>query len=219
MSVGFIWSTLAGYLAPLVSAAADRPDQLDLSVTQLRFVEQIAALRRGDVDLLVTRALGADTEFVQTTLNRERSYLAVPAAHPLADRETISIGALHGASVVALDPDAIPGAFEAGRRRLLEQGVVPTSVHLAGSPSEALALVAGGVGIYCWMPGTAILPHAGVVYRELEQVTMRTLLVRRPEPPPPGVAAVANLITGLFSDASGAFDDVVGGLEMSATAG
>jgi hypothetical protein len=40
-------------------------------------------------------------------------------------------------------------------------------------------------------------------------------MLRRPEPPSPAVAAVAALIEELFSDASGASDDGVSGLELS----
>jgi DNA-binding transcriptional LysR family regulator len=216
VTVGFVWSTLSGYLAPLVSAAADSRRRLDVSVTHLRFTDLAPSLRRGDVDLLITRALGVETEFVIQELNREPSVVAVPERHPLAEREALHPGDLTGQPLITLGPEVIPGLFEIGRERLLAQGIVPRSTRSAGSPSEALALAAAEAGIYYHLPRSAALPHVGVVYRELRGVKMRTLLARRPEPPSPAVRAVADLVTELFGDADSASDDAVMGLEASA---
>jgi DNA-binding transcriptional LysR family regulator len=216
--VGFVWSTLSGYLAPLVSAADDSRRGIDLSVSHLRFTDLIPALRRGDVDLLITRALGAKTEFVLDTLNREPAVVAVPEHHPLTRLEVLRLRDLRGVPFVTLGPDVIPGLFEASRARLLDQGIVPSANRHAGSPSEALALVAAGVGIYYSLPASAVLPHAGVVYREVQGVTIRTLLARRPEPPSPAVKAIAELIAELFSDAYDASNDALAGLVGSPAA-
>jgi DNA-binding transcriptional LysR family regulator len=201
VTVGFVWSTLAGYLAPLLSAAADSGRRIDLSVSHLRYTELVGALRRGDVDLLITRALGTETEFVVTTLNREPSVLAVPEHDPLAARDVVRVEQLHGQPIVTLGPDVIPGVFEASRARLLGRGIVPSAHRHASSPSEALALVAAGVGVYYQLPVTAALPQAGVVYRRLDGMTQRTLLARRPEPPSPALTAVIELIGELFGNA------------------
>jgi DNA-binding transcriptional LysR family regulator len=213
VTVGFVWSTLSGYLAPLVSAAGDSRRHIDVSVSHLRFTDLVPALRRGDVDLLITRALGAKTEFVIDTLNRERTVVAIPERHPLARLDVLLPGDLAGAPFVTLGPDVLPGLFEASRARLLDQGIVPSANRHAGSPSHALALVAAGVGIYYSLPASAVLPHAGVVYREVQGMTIRTLLARRPEPPSPAVKAVAKLITELFTDAHDASNDAAGRLE------
>jgi DNA-binding transcriptional LysR family regulator len=207
VTVGFVWSTLSGYLAPLLSAAADSRRRIDVSVSHLRFTDLVSALRRGEVDLLITRALGSETEFVLDTLNREPAVVAIPERHPLARLEVLAPRDLDGEPLVTLGRDVIPGLFQAGRARLLEQGIVPSADRHARSPSEALALVAAGVGIYYSLPASAVLAHAGVVYREVGGVTIRTLLARRPEPPSPAVKAVAELIAELFSDAHNASDD------------
>ena len=212
VTVGFVWSTLSGYLAPLLSAAGDSRRRIDLAVSHLRFTDLVPALRRGEVDLLITRALGAKTEFVLETLNREPTVVAIPERHPLARLDVLLPHDLDGAPFVTLGPDVLPGLFEASRARLLDRGIVPSSNRHAGSPSEALALVAAGVGIYYSLPASAVLPHPGVVYRELQGMTIRTLLVRRPEPPSPAVKAVAELITELFSDAHDASNDALAGL-------
>jgi DNA-binding transcriptional LysR family regulator len=144
VTVGLVWSTLSGYLAPLLSAAGDSRRRLDVSVTHLRFTDLVPALRRGDVDLLISRSFGVDTEFVLETLNHEPTVVALPERHPLAGVGQLLPRDLHGEPLVTLGPDVIPGLFAVGRARLLERGIVPSANRHAGSPSEALALVAAG---------------------------------------------------------------------------
>src|SRR5262245_16351349 len=55
VSVAFLWSTLGGYLAPLVSAAAERHPDIALSVSQITYIELLPAIRRGDVDMAISR--------------------------------------------------------------------------------------------------------------------------------------------------------------------
>jgi DNA-binding transcriptional LysR family regulator len=204
VSVGFIWSKLGGYLAPLVAAAAERHPQIELSVRQLRFRDLAPAMRRGDVDLLISRSLAQRTELVEFTLNHERSLVAIPERHPLARRRKIALRQLHGEPLVTLSREVISDAFDASVASLRREGVVPSAHRTASAPMEALALVAAGVGIYYRMPASALIPQPGVAYCELDGVPMCTLLIRRPEPPSPAVAAIAALIEELFSDASGA---------------
>lgn len=216
VSVGFIWSTLNGYLAPLVAAAAERRPEITLTVTQLRFADLVGAVRRGDADLMITRAPALEHDLVEVTLNREPSVLAIPRDHPLAAQDRVSVGQLHDEPLVTLSPEVIPGAYEAGRRALIDNGISPAGHRQANSASEALALVSAGLGIYYRMPASAVVPQPGVVYRELEGVPMRTVLLRRPEPPSPAVAAIAELIQELFGDARGASNNAVPALEDAA---
>jgi hypothetical protein len=63
-----------------VAAATEGHRDIELAVSQLRFGELAGALRRGDVDLAISRVLLEETELIEVTLNREPSVLAVPEA-------------------------------------------------------------------------------------------------------------------------------------------
>ena len=206
VAVGFIWSTLNGYLAPLVAAAAERHPQIELAVTQLRFVDHDHALRRGEVDLVITRAFSPAPGFVVSELNREPSVVAVPAAHPLAERPAVAVEDLDGQPLIALGRETIPVAYEAEAGRLTGT-VRPAKLHHASSPSEALARVAAGLGIYYRMAASAAVAQPGVAYRELRHSPIRTLIARRAEPPTAALAAIERLATELFGDASPASND------------
>jgi DNA-binding transcriptional LysR family regulator len=218
VSVAFLWSTLNGYLAPLVAAAAERHPEIELSVSQLRFTEIPDALRRHEADLVITRPTLGPTELVVQRLNREPSVLAIPEHHPLARQATIAHHQLDGQPFITLARETIPTAYDAVRERLRAQGIVPSAHRTARAPSEALALVAAGLGIYYRMPLTAAVPQAGVVYRELRDAEMATLLVRRPEPPGPAVTAIAALARELFGDADHASNDAPRALEVQVAA-
>ena len=213
VSVGFIWSTLPAYLPALVAGAAARHPQIELTVSQQRLTEIVPMLRRGDIDLVITRGHLGECEMIVETLNAEPSVVAIPESHPLARQPTIDEEDLDGEPFITLARETIPLSFDIVRARLEEQGIRPSRYRAASSPPEALALVAAGLGIYYRMPLTAAMPQAGVVFREVRHAPMRTLLARRPEPPTPAVAAIAELAQKLFSDVPSASNHALTGVE------
>jgi DNA-binding transcriptional LysR family regulator len=215
--VGFVWSTLGAHVAPLMAAAGERHPEIELSVCQLRFVEIVPALRRGDVDLAIVRALFEDSEMVEATLRREPSVLAIPAGHPLAGADTVALSELDGLPMVALQRDLAPRPYDAVTAAAAELGIELRIVQQTRSPSEALALVSAGIGVYR-LPSSAAHPHPGIVYREVEDAPSRLVLVRRPEPAAPAVAAVVEVVGDLFGDADYASNNGAGALEISSLA-
>jgi DNA-binding transcriptional LysR family regulator len=214
VAVGFVWSTLGAYLAPLVAATPARHPDIELSVSQKRFVEIVPALRRSDVDLVVGRTLLERGEMIEILLRREPAFLAVPRSHPFAHRATVRWTDLEGEPMIALARALAPSLFDAVLRTARERGFEPIVAREAQSPAEALALVSAGLGVYR-LPSSAAPPHPGIVYCELEDLPSRLVMLRRPEPPPPAVAAVAQLIQDLFGDAPNASHDGAEGLELS----
>ncbi|HTX09764.1 MAG TPA: LysR family transcriptional regulator [Solirubrobacteraceae bacterium] len=212
VSVGFLWSTLSAFLPQLVAAAADRHRDIELSVSQLVFLEMLPALRRGDVDLIIGRSPREDTEIVEETLRREPSVLAIPEGHPFARQDTVRLSELDREPMIAFNRALVPRAYDASIAAARERGVEIRIVQHARSASEALALVSAGLGVYR-LPASAVAPYPGVTYRELEDAPARVVLLRRPSPPPPAVAAIAVLAHDLFGDASDASNDAALGLE------
>ena len=204
VAVAFVWSTLAGYLPPLVAAA----DGVDLAVSQLRYVEVVPALRRGDVDLAITRPGHERGELLEVPLRREPSLVALSEDHPLAGRDRIPVAALEQWPVIVLRRELAPRVYDAAR----ERGV--RIVRDARSPAEALALASAGVGLYR-LPASAAVAQPGLAFVELEDAPSRVVLLRRPEPPRPAVVATERLIHRLF-DAPDASNDGGDALETAA---
>ena len=210
VAVAFVWSTLGGYLPQLVAAAGERHPEIELAVSQVTFLEVLPALRRGDVDLVVGRPIFAASEMIERTLRREPSVAALPAGHRLAVLDPaapgpIPLDALAGEPMIALHRAALPSAYDGMIAAARARGYEPQIVQHARSAAEALALVAAGVGFYR-LPQSAAAPHPGVVYRELEQIPSRLVLIHQPAPAR-AVRAIAELAAELFGDASGASND------------
>jgi DNA-binding transcriptional LysR family regulator len=157
VGVGFVWSTLGAHVAPLVVAAAERHPDIELSICQLRFVEILPALRRGDVDLAIVRSLHEESEMLELILRREPSMLAIPERHPLARRERLELADLDRLPMVALQRDLAPRAYDALMAYVAELGLRLDIVQQTPSPSEALALVSAGIVVYR-LPSTAAQP-------------------------------------------------------------
>ncbi len=218
VAVGFVWSTLAGFLPPLVASAAEQLPRIELSVSQLRFLEIVPALRRGEVDLVIARALHEDSEMIERTLVSEPSLLAIPEGHRFALQDGVTVPELHDEPIVALHRSLAPLAYDAVLAAARELGAQPRIVQHVRSASEALALVSAGIGVYR-LAASAAAPQPGVVYRVLEEAPTRVILFRRPEPAAPPVAAVEELAGRLFSDAFYASNDELAAVEARAPAG
>ncbi len=212
VSVGFLWSTLSAFLPQLVAAAAERHPDIELSVSQLVFLEMLPALRRGDVDLVIGRSAREESDIVEETLRREPSVLAMPEGHPFTRQDTLRLAQLDGEPMIAFSRALVPSAYDASVAAARERGVEIRIVQHARSAGEALALVSAGLGVYR-LPASAVAPYTGVTYREIEDAPARVVLLRRPAPPPPAVAAIAALAHDLFTDAPNASNDAATGLE------
>ena len=217
VAVGFVWSTLPAHLPRLVAAAPRRHRDIELSVSQKHFVEIVPALRRLDVDLVISRTLMEPGEMISQTLRHEPSVVAVPAGHPFAGRAALALADLEGQPIIALARMLAPALYDAVIDASRARGMDPWIAREARSPAEALALVSAGLGLYR-LPLNAAPPHAGVIYVELIDAPSRLVLLRRPEPMTPAVASIAALVEELFSDALDASHNGLPGLDLSPVA-
>jgi DNA-binding transcriptional LysR family regulator len=216
VSVAFLWSTLGACLAPLVAAAAERVPQVELAAAQITFLDVLPGLRRRDTDLAIVRPLREPHELVERVLRREPSVIAVSEAHPFADQDAIGLEQLNGEPMVALQRALVPAAYDAALAGARSRGLRPNIVQHARSPSEALALVSAGIGLY-WLPGSAATAFPGVTYRELSGVPSALVLAHRPVLTPV-VQTIIDLAVDLFSDTRAASNDARSGLETLALA-
>lgn len=214
VSVAFLWSTLNGYLAPLVAAAASAHPEIELTVSQAAYIELLPALRRGDIDLALTRPVHAESEMVEVELGSEPSVIAVHPQHAFAELDEVPFEQLSGQPLISLSRKLVPAAYDAVIQRANERGIELNIVRDVRSASEALALVSAGIGIYR-LPATAAAPVPGVIFRELAGTRSRLVLMHRPFPRP-SVARIAELVRELFGDADSASHNATTVLDASA---
>jgi DNA-binding transcriptional LysR family regulator len=211
--VSFLWSTLGGFVAPLVAKAAERHPEIELSIAQAVFLDILPALRRGTADVVIARPTFAEHELVEETLASEPSLLAISERDPLAAREEFSVEELPGLPMVALERRLVPTAYDGAIDRSRAAGLEPWIVRHARSPTEALALVSAGVGVYR-LPASAATPMPGVVYRELVGAPSRLTILHRPFPSA-ATQAIIELVWELYGDAPRASQNAGSALDQA----
>jgi DNA-binding transcriptional LysR family regulator len=213
VSVAFLWSTLGGYLAPLVAGAAAHQPEIELTVSQSTYLELIPALRRGDIDLAITRPIHQESEMLEVELGSEPAMIAVHPDHRFAELSEVAIEQLSGEPLVSLSRKLVPSAYDAVIQRASDRGIELNIVRDVRSASEALALVSAGLGSYR-LPASAAGSFPGVVFRPLTGTRSRLVLLHRPFPRP-SVARIAELVIELFGDTESASQDALTGLDVS----
>ena len=210
VSVAFLWSTLGGYLAPLVAGAATHQPEIELSVSQITYLELIPALRRGDIDLAITRPIHERSEMIEVELETragdDRSSSRAPLRRSRRGRDRAAQRATADLTEPQTRAERVRRRDPARQRRGIELNIVRD----VRSASEALALVSAGLGSYR-LPSSAATPFPGVVFRPLSGTESRLVLLHRPFPRP-SVTRIAELATTLFGDAGSASKDAADGL-------
>jgi DNA-binding transcriptional LysR family regulator len=213
VSVAFLWSTLGGYLAPLVAGAATHQPEVELGVSQITYLELIPALRRGDIDLAITRPIHEPSEMIEVELAPEPAMIAVHPDHAFADLGEVAVEQLSGEPLISLSRKLVASAYDAVTQRASERGIELNIVRDVRSASEALALVSTGLGSYR-LPASAATPFPGVVFRPLSGTQSRLVLLHRPFPRP-SVARIAELAIELFGNAESASKYAGMGLDVA----
>ena len=128
VTVAFVASTTLGYAAAVAPHA---------EIVQMAVARVAPALRRGDVDLAITRPLPASTTS-SSSRSPKKPYIAVPATHPLAARGSIRCAELDGEVFIAQERRFWPEGYDLARERLRERGCVASETrHTTGIPRRA----------------------------------------------------------------------------------
>lgn len=169
--IGFVASTLYGYLPEVIRAfKAERPD-LDLTLLELFSLEQITALKDRRIDVAFGRIPIDDPAVTRQLLRNERMIVALPQEHRLAARsEPIRLVDLVPFELVIYPRSPRPSYADQVLAVFRERDLRPTCLHEVRELQTALGLVAAGVGV-CLVPASVErLRRDNVVYRPLDEV-------------------------------------------------
>ena len=92
--IGFVGSTLYGYLPEVIRAYRAARPKVALSLVELTTMEQVAALKEGQINVGFGRVPFDDAAIERTVLRNERLCAALPRAHRLASRSSVELAAL-----------------------------------------------------------------------------------------------------------------------------
>lgn len=168
--IGFVASTLYGYLPEVIrSFRAERPD-VDLTLLELFSLEQIAALKDRRIDVAFGRIPIDDPAITRQLLRNERMVVALPCEHPLAEGTgPLRIGDLAPFELILYPKSPRPSYADQVLSVFRERDLRPASLHEVRELQTALGLVAAGVGL-CLVPASVErLRRDNVLYRSLDE--------------------------------------------------
>ncbi len=169
-SIGFVASTLYGYLPEVIRRyRAARPD-VDLALHELTTLEQISALKEGRIDVGYGRIQFDDPAVERILLRNERLVAALPSAHPLSMRRgPLRLEDLAAEPLVVYPRAPRPSYADQVLALFRKRDLKPPAVYEVREFQTALGLVAAETGV-CLVPASVErLRRDNVVYRPLEE--------------------------------------------------
>ncbi|MQT14694.1 LysR family transcriptional regulator [Segnochrobactrum spirostomi] len=200
-AIGFVASTIYGRLPQLIREFRGSAPNVDLSLVELVTLEQITALKEGRIDIGFGRISFEDDAVRRIVLRQERLIAAIPAGHPLARKDALSLQDLEGQPMVLYPRRPRPSYADQVLRLLHDHGVAVRIGHEARELQIAIGLVAAEEGI-------AIVPESvhkfqveGVAYRDLaEPATSPIIMSHRAGDHSPELALMADVIVRMYGE-------------------
>lgn len=178
LTIGCVGSATYSVLPRLVRALRDELPHIEVGVRgEMLAPAQVAALLARDIDLALLRPPVDHPELLSEVLRRDRLIVALPAEHPLAQRDRLEVGDLRDQELIAHAGQgrSVMGGLVAAI--CAEAGFAPQIRHEVSETSTLVTLVAAGLGVAVVPAPTAELDIAGVVYRPLQPASLGVDLV------------------------------------------
>ena len=169
-SIGFVASTLYGYLPEVIRRyRAVRPG-VELTLLELTTLGQIAALKEGRIDVGFGRIPFDDAAIERTLLRNEKLSAALPLTYALASRAgRLRLDELAGDALVVYPKAPRPSYADQVLALFRGRGLKPTAVHEVRELQTALGLVAAETGV-CLVPASVErLRRDNIAYRPLDE--------------------------------------------------
>jgi DNA-binding transcriptional LysR family regulator len=165
LSVAFVGSAMHGTLPALLRAHRLAYPLVELALRELPTAAQLEALRGGRIDVGVIRPPVDEPDLVLETIHTEPVVVALPAGHPLAEREQVALADLLDEGFVLLARREAPGLHDSLNRALARAGGAPRVVQEVREMQTVVGLVAAGLGVSLVPASVGGDAHAGVVFR------------------------------------------------------
>ena len=170
LRMGFVASTLYGYLPEVIRRYRAARPSVELTLLEMTSIEQVAALKEGRIDVGFGRIPFNDPLVERTLLRNERLCVALPMTHLLSSRTgLLKLVELAGDALIVYPKAPRPSYADQVLALFRDRGVKPRALHEVRELQTALGLVAADAGI-CVVPASVErLRRDNVVYRGLDE--------------------------------------------------
>lgn len=147
LRVGFGGSMLLRGLPDIVESFRKQNPKIDLQLTELNSVEQIAAIKRDDIDFGFV--LGAETtsELQSFRFHSEPFMACLPVTHPASEAKAIRLDRLKNDEFVLFSRSASPHYFESIVAMCVANGFMPHIKHEVRHWASVVQFVESGMGV------------------------------------------------------------------------
>jgi DNA-binding transcriptional LysR family regulator len=163
-------------LPEIVRAFRQRLPDVEVRLQETNPARQVQALLAGRVDVGFARGPIHEPALAVETVMEEPLVAAFPTGHPLSRRKMLKLAMLAGEPFVLQARSRGPGSHDQILAICRAAGFSPRVVQ-EGSQTDALSLVAAGVGVAIVPTSLRVIRRAGVVYRPLRERPMTQLVM------------------------------------------
>jgi DNA-binding transcriptional LysR family regulator len=170
LNLGLSPLTLYTTLPSLLHHFRSQHSSVNLTIHELCTEDQVEALRQGKLGAGILHPPVDD--FLETECIFSEPYtLALPAAHPLSNRNALVLEDMRDADFIFFPREHGPRLYDSFMACCHAAGFSPKVVQHATSAHTTLGLVATGLGVGMVPRSFQRLNHPGIVYRSLQELT------------------------------------------------
>jgi DNA-binding transcriptional LysR family regulator len=169
-AIGFVGSTLFGFLPEVVRRFKAAHPTTEVTLQEMTTMEQIAALKQGQIDVGIGRIRHEDPNIRRILLREEALVAALPMGHPLSylDRG-LYLRELVNDKVIVFPKAPRPSFADQILAAFHDRGLEPVDTLEVRELQVALGLVAAGMGVTVVPKSVLGLRRNDVCYKEMDE--------------------------------------------------
>jgi LysR family transcriptional regulator, benzoate and cis,cis-muconate-responsive activator of ben and cat genes len=173
LSIGFVASTLYDALPELIRRYRTTCPGVEIALTEMTTVEQIAALKDGRIDVAFGRLHFDDAGITRKVIREDHLIVALSCQHPLGRRGTaVKLREIVDEPLIVDYRNPRPSLAELVLSYFRQRGLSPTVGFEVRDLQTALGLVASGAGVSLVPSSARRLWRDDVAYLELDETKM-----------------------------------------------
>ncbi len=172
VKLGFVGSVSYGLLPTLLARYRQELPGIEVLPVELTSAEQIQSLKVRSIDLAIVRTpLAGIDDFELKVIQRERMIAVLPACHPLARKRALKLQQLKDETFLVFPADRVLSLHAKTLMACHAAGFSPRIGLSAWQMPTMVGLIAAGMGVALLPEQIENMPHAGVVYRPLTDLS------------------------------------------------
>ena len=177
-SIGFVGSTLFGFLPEVVRRFKAAHPTTEVTLHEMTTMEQIAALKQGQIDVGIGRIRHEDPNIRRILLREEALVAALPMGHPLSylDRG-LYLRELVNDKVIVFPKAPRPSFADQILAAFHDRGLEPVDTLEVRELQVALGLVAAGMGVTVVPKSVLGLRRNDVCYKEMDEPRLSSPII------------------------------------------